>query len=264
MKKIFFTLFILCAITVTAHEFWLQPSAFIYKKGDKATISFRIGENFVGENWSGNRSKINFLSFYQNGIKKDIASSLSNKNGDSLQLTLSQEGTAVVVYNGINSFIELDAIKFNEYLKEDGLQNAIDYRKHHNETDSMSYEAYQRSVKTILQVGKKYDNTFSKETTLPLDIIPLSHPYKVKNKQALAFKILFQKKPIVKHLIKLWHRVNNKTIFAEKMTDEKGMVSFMIFNKGKWMVSAVQMIRIENEPKASWQSYWGSCTWGYE
>ena len=264
MKKLITSIFVLCVISVAAHEFWLEPSKFIYKRGETASIKFRVGENFEGENWSGNRSKINFLSFYQNGIKKDISASLSDNTGDSLQLHLDQEGTAVVAYNGINSFIELEAGKFNAYLKEDGLQEAIDYRTQHGETDSMSHEAYQRSVKTIIQVGKKYDNTFAMETDLPVDIIPSAHPYKIKNKQAVTFKILFHKKPLVNHLIKLWHRVNNKTIFAEKLSDENGRVSFLIEKKGKWMVSTVQMIRTETEPKANWQSYWGSCTWGYE
>lgn len=264
MKKIITSLLISFAVSAAAHEFWLQPDKFIYKKGDKATISFRVGENFEGDNWSGNRSKINFLFFYQNGIKKDIASSLSANNGDSLQLSLDKEGTAIIVYNGINSFIELEAAKFNAYLKEDGLHQAIEYRKQHGETDSMSHEAYQRSVKTILQVGKKYDTTFKLETNLPLDIIPATHPFKIKNKQAITFKILFQKKPLANHLIKLWHRVNNKTIFVEKISDKNGMATFSIDPKGKWMVSTVQMIRTDTVPKANWQSYWGSCTWGYE
>ena len=30
------------------------------------------------------------------------------------------------------------------------------------------------------------------------------------------------------------------------------------------MVSTVKMIRLENDAKANWQSYWGSCTWGYQ
>ena len=264
MKKIITSLLILCAVNVAAHEFWLQPHKFIYKKGDSATISFRVGENFEGDNWNGNRSKINFLSLYQNGIKKDIASFLSDKNGDSILIPFSQQGTAVVVYSGVNSFIELEAAKFTAYLKEDGLQEAIDYRKQHGETDSMSHEAYQRSVKTILQVGKKYDNTFSIETNLPVDIIPATHPYKIKNKQFITFKILFQKKPLVNHLIKIWHRVNNKTIFLETMSDENGLVNFLVKPHGKWMVSTVQMIRTNKEPQANWQSYWGSCTWGYE
>ena len=265
MKKIFSFLILLSLYTIlSSHEFWLQPSTFAYKKGEKATISFRVGENFEGENWSGNRSKINFCSLYLGGIKTDLSSSLSDKKGDSIQTVFSQEGTAVVVYSSINSFIELEAGKFNAYLREDGLQEAIEYRKQHQETDSMSHEFYQRSVKTILQVGDRYDSCFKQPTPLPLDIIPLQHPYLIKDKQKMTVQVLFNKKPLAEQLIKIWYRLDNKTMEEELLTDPDGMISFKIKKSGRWMVSTVKMIHLENDPKANWQSYWGSCTWGYE
>jgi uncharacterized GH25 family protein len=249
---------------VSAHEFWLHPDKFIYTKGEKAIIKFRVGENFEGENWAGNRSKINFLSLYTNGRKTDLAPFISNNNGDSLQLTMKEEGTAMVVYNGQNSFIELEASKFNAYLEEDGLREAMEYRKQHHETDSMSHEFYQRSVKTILQVGNRYDSLFKQPSTLPLDIIPLEHPYSIRDRQKMVIKVLFNNKPLADQLIKMWYRENNNTIKEDLLTDQNGLVSFKIRKSGRWMVSTVKMIHLENNPKANWQSYWGSCTWGYE
>lgn len=264
MKKIIALFILACSISVLAHEFWLNLDKFIYKKGDTANIKFRVGENFEGENWNNNRSKINFLTFYQGSTIKDMAAKISDNNGDSLQFKLANEGTAMIVYNGLNSFIELEAAKFNDYLVEDGLQEAIDYRKQHNETDSMSREFYQRSVKTILQVGNKYDETYKTPTELPVDIVLQTHPYQIQKAEEVKFKVLFQKKPLPNHLIKLWHRIESKTVYTDKMTDKNGYVTFQIKNTGKWMISTVKMIRLQNNPKAEWQSYWGSCTWGYE
>ena len=263
MKKYLTFLLIFFVLSTWAHEFWLQPSSFILKKGDKANIRFMVGENFEGDNWSGNRSKINFLSLYLNGIKRDLSSAISDNKGDSLQYTFSQEGTAMVVYNSLNSFIELGPAKFNAYLEEDGLREAIEYRKQHNETDSMSHEFYQRSVKTILQVGVKYDSSFKQTTPLPLDIIPMQHPYLIKDKQKLTMKVLFNNKPLADQLITIWYRYENKTMKEELLTDQDGLVSFKVKRSGSWMVSTVKMAHLENNPKANWQSYWGSCTWGY-
>lgn len=269
MKKIIALLFIFCVFSVSAHEFWLQPDKFIYKKGEKANIRFLVGENFEGDNWTGNRSKVNFLSLIQNGIKTDLSSTLSNNKGDSLQFTLPQDGTAMIVYSGLNSSIEIEAGKFNAYLEEDGLKEAIEYRNQHNETDSMGRELYQRSVKTILQVGKKYDSTCKMPTELPLDIIPMENPYRIRKEQEITVSILFHKEPLANTLIKIWQRENNKTTKKEMMTDEFGLASFPVRPSGRWMVSVVKMIRLQNEPKANprdaghWQSYWGSCTWGY-
>lgn len=264
MKKIIILFFIFCFISISAHEFWLQPHKFIYKRGDKATIKFMVGENFEGENWSGNKSKINFLTLHTSAGKTDLAPFISENKGDSLQLILQEEGTAMITYSGLNSYIELAADKFNAYLEEDGLREAIEYRQQHHEADSMGRELYQRSVKTILQVGGKYDSLFKQTSALPLDIIPLKHPQLTPGGQKITFKILFNKNPLADHLVKIWYRDNNKTIREELLTDRDGTISFRLKRSGNWMVSAVKMVRLENDPKAQWQSYWSSCTWGYE
>lgn len=264
MKKVIALLFIFFTLCVSAHEFWLQPDKYIYKKGEKLNIKFRVGENFEGENWNNNRSKINFLKLYSNGTTKNLAPLISDNMGDSLQLTLPDDGTMMIVYNGLNSFIELEAAKFNAYLEEDGLKDVTEYRKKHQETDSMGKEAYQRSVKTLLQVGNKYDSTYLLKTDLPVDIIPLSNPYTIKEDQKLSAQILFNKKPLAFTLINIWHRENNKTARQQLTTNEFGEISFPVKKTGSWMLSTVKMVRLENEPKANWQSYWGSCTWGYE
>jgi uncharacterized GH25 family protein len=75
--------------------------------------------------------------------------------------------------------------------------------------------------------------------------------------------VLFNKQPLSNQLIKIWHRVNGQTVKEEMHTNEKGEISFTISTTGKWMVSTVNMIRLQNDT-AQWQSYWGSCTWGYQ
>ena len=65
-------------------------------------------------------------------------------------------------------------------------------------------------------------------------------------------------------LMKIWHREKGKTTLHEMLTSEDGEISFEVQTSGEWMVSCVKMMRINNDPKADWQSYWGSCTLGYE
>src|SRR5258705_13982645 len=103
MKKIITLLFLFCFISISAHEFWLQPDKFIYKKGEKASIRFRVGENFEGENWSVTKSKINFLTLLTNTAKTDLAEFISENKGDSLQVVLQKEGTAMITYRDLNS-----------------------------------------------------------------------------------------------------------------------------------------------------------------
>ena len=74
MKKTPALLFICFAFFALAREFWLHPVKFLYRKNEKANIRFFYGGNFEGNNWVGNRSKINFLYLYQDNDKTDLSS----------------------------------------------------------------------------------------------------------------------------------------------------------------------------------------------
>jgi uncharacterized GH25 family protein len=254
----------LFAWPVLAHEFWLEPQQYIFSRGQEINIRFLVGEGFRGENWSGSREKINFLNlYYSDAVDSSLNEHISDEKGDSLQFSVFEEGTVMVAFNNINSYIELESQKFLEYLTEDGLTNAIDYRKENNETDSIGKEFYQRSVKTILQVGTHKTDVYKKQTPLPLDIIPQSHPYMVTGKQPMKMKILFNKEPLVNQKIRVWHKMRDGVTDSSYTSNANGEITFTVEPSGEWMVSCVNMIRLTDDPKAQWQSYWGSCTWGY-
>jgi uncharacterized GH25 family protein len=265
IKRLFISLSLIASCCIfCSHEFWLQPDKFIYQRGEAVNVKFLVGEKFDGENWNGNKEKINSLLFYFGGVKDDISPQMSNDKGDSLQFALYDEGTAMLTFNSTNSFIELEPEKFNAYLQEDSITNAIEYRKEHNQTDSAGHEYYQRSVKTIIQVGSKKDNFCLQTTTLPLDIIPLTNPYTLKQGDSLSVKINFNGQPLANQLIKLWYREDTAIFNPQLITDENGLIRFPVSLNGKWMISTVKMEHLDNDPKADWQSYWATMTWGYD
>ncbi len=261
--KLTYLLILLLVLPALAHEFWLEPQQYIFSRTDEINIRFKVGEAFTGKNWKGNREKVSELKLYYADIVDDLNDALSDEEGDSLQFSIHEEGTAMVTFNNTNSFIELEAEKFNAYLLEDGLQAAIGYRKQHNETDSIGREFYQRSVKTIVQVGALKTEVYKKQTTLPVDIIPLSHPYKLDNGDTLKVKVLFRGEALANTKIRTWHKLLGKVTDSSFMTNDNGEISFPVNTIGEWMVSCVMMIRLTDDPKAQWQSYWGSLTWGY-
>jgi uncharacterized GH25 family protein len=260
-------LFICCCLFVLpllAHEFWLQPQQYLFSAGDEVNIRFRVGDGFAaGENWKGNQERVNELKLYYADVTDNLKTALSADEGDSVQFSLFEEGTAMVTFNSINSYLELEAPKFTDYLLEDGLTSAIDYRKKHNETDSISREFYQRSVKTIVQVGSKKTDIYKKQTSLPLDIIPLSNPYSLGNLQTLKVKILFKGLPLANAKMSVWYKMPDTVTDTSFISDVNGEISFPVTTSGEWMVSCVHMIHLDADPKAQWQSYWGSVTWGY-
>jgi uncharacterized GH25 family protein len=265
MKKLIYFFTLITFFTVlSSHEFWLNPGKFIYKRTEKINVRFLVGENFVGENWKGNNERIKSLRIYYGGVSDDLSPVITGAEGDSIEYIMLDEGTNLIAFNSNNSFIEMEPSKFNEYLVDDGLLNALEYRKQNNEMGCDGREFYQRCAKTFIQVSDVTDQTFGISTSIPVDIIPSSNPYQLKDKELLRAKVYYKKSPLANTLVKLWHKMNNKTEMKELMTDNNGEIVFRITTKGAWMISTVKMERLIDNPVADWQSYWGSLTWGYE
>ena len=265
MRKIALITILLTFISsLSAHEFWLSPGKFIYKRAEKVNVSFLVGENFEGENWQGNNERIKSLTLYYGEVSDDLSPVVTEAAGDSIEYVMLDEGTNLIAFNGNNAFIELEPSRFEAYLKEDGLTNALEYRKQNNETGCTGREFYQRCAKTLLQVGEVKDMTFATATSLVIDIIPFTNPYQLKNKELFRAKIFYKNSPLANALIKVWHRVKNKTEKKELKTNSNGEIVFPVTTRGKWMISTVKIERLTDNPIADWQSYWGSLTWGYE
>ena len=250
-------------------ECWLQPDKFIYKWNEDINIRLFTGENFEGSDSEDGHSGLATLSVYFDGMKDDLPGDYSDENFDSIQLKILDEGTAMVVYNSFDTLSGMESEEFNVRLEKKGLSKVLDYRKQNNEMNSAGYLNHQQSVKTIFQVGKKYNNTFKIETSLPVDFIPQQNPYSLREGDSLEVLVLFQNEPISKQPIRLWHKKEMRTIITELITNEKGLIKFPVTLEGIWMLStekSERQIVIEKTGPIinSWQSFTGSCTWGYE
>jgi uncharacterized GH25 family protein len=249
---------------LNGHEFWLYPQRFQLSTGQAVRLRFQVGEDFQGENWTGNRASVTQLKLFWKQYDDDLRTLVSDTfPGDSLTLQFFDEGTVMVAFESTDKFIQLDPAAFNAYLEEDGITHAIAYRREHQETDSAGREFYRRSVKTIFQVGAARDNIHQKATGLPVDIIPLAHPYSLKKGDQLPVKVLFKGEPLRNYLVRSWQRLNGKTTRTDLQTDSTGQVRIPVSLAGQWMVSTVPMERLSGDT-AQWRSYWGSLTWGYE
>ncbi len=263
-RKVLIFLLVFGCSTLGAHEFWMEAQKFTLKKGESLYLNFRVGENFEGENWKGSQSSVESLQLYYGHIDDNLQPLIPDSiPGDSLNLQFYDEGNALVSYQSSNNYIEIEPAKFLEYLEEDGLQEAIDYRKEHNETDSVGRENYKRCAKALFQIGAGNDDVYKQQCGHDLEFIPLQHPYTRKKDQTLKFSLLYKKKTLPNAQVKLWHRVNGKTDMKQLFTNEAGVVELPIKLFGKYLLSSVSIKRVDNEENADWQSYWATFTWGY-
>ena len=177
-----------------SHEFWLQPKKFILQPSEKTSVDVFVGENYNGEKVDASKFTISKMTHHAKNVEEDFISKVSTKDSVSIETQFSTEGNHLLAFNNTNKFIELKADKFNEYLRSEGMDNIVKLRKQQRKENQGGREFYQRCVKTLFQVGKNQDDTFSKNTGMRLEIIPLQNPYA---EREITFKILFDNKALV-------------------------------------------------------------------
>ena len=264
MKKgIVLILLIVIGLIAQAHEFWLQPKKYRYQVGEQMSVDFMVGESFTGEFWDLKRHKVEKLEMHSLAGKKDLVKDVKSAAGNNLTYKFSQAGTHLLVMQSDAAYIELEAAKFYDYLKEDGLDYILEERRNSNEVEKPSKENYTRFAKLLVQAGGKTDDTFKKKIGLPLEIIPDKNPYSLASGDYLQCQVLFEGKPSPHALVKVWSHVGNKVFLQNIYTEDDGMIKFPISSKGPWMVSSVHMIHSEKD-KSIYHSLWASLVFGIE
>jgi uncharacterized GH25 family protein len=261
-RKLYSFIFLLvCGLASQAHEFWLQPVKFILKSGEYLVVNFRVGENFFGEQWSLKKDRLMRLELHQKNTMKSLKEEVVEGDKDNLKMPLATEGTYMLIMQSNETFSDLEAEKFNAYLKEDELDDAYAHRKKTNTLDKNGTEVYARYAKLLVQVGGKTDNTFRKTAGLPVEIIPEQNPYSLKVGDPIQFKIFFEGKPLFGAKVRVWNYYDNRTTVQNVYSQQDGTISTRISSAGAWMVSFVKMVP-SKDPKADWQSYWASLVFG--
>lgn len=261
MKKILSFFLLLITTSLFAHEFWLMPSKFRLALGEAFDLQFFVGEDFMGDIWANRKKRLLELTHFSNNSQKDLTLLAVESDSLPIPLKFNVEGTHLLAMESKNSFIALEADKFNDYLIEDGIENIYELRKKKGELEKPSKELYRRCAKSLIQVGNKFDETFKKNTKMDLELIPLKNPYQMKVGEEIEVEVLFKNRPLANKMIVAWHKTDSeKTTHQKLKTDANGILKMKLDKVGYWMISTVHMVEVKNNPDANYQSYWGNLT----
>lgn len=247
---------------INAHEFWLMPSKYFASPGEVINLNFFVGEHFTGEHWGGGGRRINSLNYFHHGTVENITNSVEYKDSTlTASITLSKSGTHAIALSTNNAYIELEADKFNEYLKEDGLEHIIAWRAQQGKSNTKSREYYRRCAKTFIQVGSLKDHGYKGASAMVLEIIARENPYRQKPGTSLHFQVLYKNKPLENGLVRMWYRDPEGKVKEEQVrTDSNGLVRLAMKKKGEYMISIVWMEPWTEDNKAELISTWSSLT----
>ncbi|WP_227608189.1 DUF4198 domain-containing protein [Hymenobacter translucens] len=249
-----------------AHEFWLLPTRFYLTPGDKINLRVFVGENFMGERWTGKSSRLTRFVHYAATDTVDMTTAATRDDTLRTDVEFREAGTHLVSFATNNSFIELDGAKFTAYLREEGLDQVLAQRQQRGEADKPARELYRRCAKTLVQVGRSQpsDQVFACVAGLPLELVPEQNPYALKPGSALTVRLLTDGQPLAGALVQVWQRSpGKKTKIFKLHTNQNGRVLFRLSQPGTYMVSSVRMSPASDRQQADWQSTWSTFTFAF-
>ena len=261
MRRTVMALIALCALPMfpaLAHEFWLAPATFRPKVGEIVGIKTLVGDHYVGESRPRDPTKLEkFVLATPEGEVKIIGRDGLDPAGF---IRIGSAGTFAAGYRSKNTRVVLAGDKFEAYLKEKGLDNAIEARKAAGKSAEDGRERFSRCAKSLICVGDAPSKGFDHAFKFPLELIPQADPYTLHAGDSFTMVLHADGKAKENVLVEGW--VTGKSgVAVSGRTDKNGKVTFKLDTKGEWMFNATTISRVEEkDADVDWESLWASLT----
>ena len=245
---------------LSAHDFWIEPSTFEPKVDEAVRIHLRVGERFAGEAVPRNGARIErFVVLGPSGEKPVLGRDGMDPAG---LLRLDAPGIWFVGYRSKPSSVQLEADKFEQYLREEGLERIIEDRAARKESQLPGREQFSRSVKSLLRSGGQAGPGFDRTLGLTLELVLDADPANAVGGR-LPVRLLHDGRPLPGALVVAYRKdagaAPEATEELRARTDKDGRVVVPVTH-GTWLLKAVHMERAAAASGADWDSVWTALT----
>lgn len=243
---------LLVARAALAHDFWIEPSTFRPQAGELVTVGLRVGQQFVGDAVARDSQLIERFTFADAGGERPIGGIEGRDPAGYLRLE--QQQAAVIVYRSRPKFLELPPEKFEQYLRDEGLERVIADRARRGESARPSREIYSRCAKSLLNSDRSA-RLFRRALGLRFEIVPEDGV----GADRMVFRLLYESHPLEGALVVAMHR-DDPALRLSIRSDRNGRVKFHLPRNGVWLIKSVHMVRAPAVSNADWESLWASLT----
>jgi hypothetical protein len=228
-------------------------------KDQPVSLHLHVGDKFASERERPHAAKAtrSFAAHHAGGVT-DLAKSAEDGKLPAATYAPARAGSHVIALARDWQHIQLEAAKFNDYLREEGLEAILDARRKAGQDNAAGRERYSRYIKCLIQVGDASDDTPTKPVGHLLEIVPVTHPLEKKPTGALAVRILFEGKPLANATWAAYHRNGNKVTVQRLKTSAEGKATVDVREPGVYLLRLVHMRPCRGVEGIDWESYWAS------
>jgi hypothetical protein len=243
--------------TLLAHDFWIEPSSFRPAVGSTVSARLMVGQGFRGDPVPRNPALIvRFVLVSDAGETPLDGRPADDPAGAAV---VSSPGLQVMGYRSGNSFVALEAPKFEDYLREEGLERVVEERARRGDSQKGSRELFSRCAKALLFAGAGRPAGDDRDLGLTLELHAEKNPYGLRAGDELPVRLTHEGKPLEGALVSAVPRGHPEEKLSRR-TDRDGRVRLRLPRDGAWLIKAVHMVAAPADSGADWQSLWASLT----
>ncbi len=254
-------LVIVAALAMTerssAHDLWIEPSAYTPPPGRVVGVRLRVGQDFIGDPVARDPALIErFVS-----VTPAATAPVPGQDGaDPAGLIRpTADGLVIVAYSSKPFPIVLPAEKFEQYLRDEGLDGVSRERERRGQSSQPARELFSRCAKSLVQTGPAAAGDADRELGMTLELVAGRSPYSLHAGDALDVRLLYEGRPLPGALVIAINR-RNPDVTVRLRTGRDGHVRLPLAAGGPWLVKAVHMIAAATDTGADWRSFWASLT----
>lgn len=247
------------SIPLQSHDFWIVPPE-ACSKGDSIQLRALSGMDFpISVNASDPSKYKRRILILPDGNDGRLDAAGIGENMGLLDFESNKSGIHIVAVETEPKLITLEADEFNAYLVSDGLPHIYRLRSEEKTLDQVGHERYSKSPKALIQVGNDDMGDPSRVVGLPLEIVPLDNPFKLKIGDTLRVRVLFKGEPLQDANLGWDHPGDGEPPSGTVRSNSDGDALVPIQSVGLMTIRLTHMTR----PKAEgyeWESFWTTLT----
>lgn len=253
----------------SAHDFWLQPNDYWINVESLSVMTLQVGHGPLRQRSPIPAARIKrFQALFPDGTLVDLRTRLRlGQPAEDADFRLEQPGTSLLVLQTDDrAQTHLPSIRFNDYLKAEGLTPALEERTRRHLMDADGSERYSRCAKAIVQVSPVNagsSSSITKPVGLTLEIVPEASPYEVPRSATLPVRVVYLGRPLAGALVKLTHLEDDAAPFEVRRTDGEGRARFTLPSSGSWLLNVVWTRPLPPSGETDFETVFSSLSFGF-
>jgi uncharacterized GH25 family protein len=175
---------------------------------------------------------------------------------------IAEPGLLILGYRSNPSPVTLTAAKFNQYLKDEGLDTIASMRAARNQSNNDAKEIFSRCAKSLVLSGPAAESSGDRRLGFTLELMAEKNPYTLAPGQELPLDLTYEGHALAGALVVAMNRSHPEAKITGR-TDQNGRVKFRLTEPGAWLIKAVHMIQAPPGSNAEWASFWASLTFQF-